>query len=141
MRVLCPPVGGSGKMIEFKTHPNKSRISRIGRFMMGPWPEGLLREEASSVILAVTVKPASKRNRVEAIDVWRGRLQVAIRKPPVKGEANEKVIALLAEKFSIASENIEIITGHRSRQKSVRLVQTKLSKIEPILEELLADKS
>ena len=109
--------------------------------MMGPWPEGFLREEASSVILAVTVKPASKRNRVEGIDVWRGRLQVAIRTPPVKGEANENVTALLAEKFSISPENIEIISGHRSRQKSVRLCQTNLSEIEPILEVFLAEKS
>ena len=109
--------------------------------MMGPWPEELLLEEASSVILAVTVKPASKRNRVEGIDVWRGRLQVAIRTPPVKGEANEKVTTLLAEKFSVSPENIEIISGHRSRQKSVRLCQTNLSEIEPILEAFLAEKS
>ena len=78
---------------------------------------------------------------MEGIDVWRGRLQVAIRTPPVKGEANENVTALLAEKFSISPENIEIISGHRSRQKSVRLCQTNLSEIEPILEAFLAEKS
>jgi uncharacterized protein YggU (UPF0235/DUF167 family) len=56
---------------------------------MGDWPDGLLRVESDAVILAVAVQPASKRIGIEGIDVWRGRLQIAVTKgPPMKQSVN-----------------------------------------------------
>ena len=78
---------------------------------MGDWPEGLLREEADAVILAVAVQPAAKRVGIEGIDVWRGRLQVAVQALPQKGAANEAVCELLSEAFGIPLVFIEIIAG------------------------------
>jgi len=101
---------------------------------MGDWPDGLLREDADAVVLAVAVQPASKRIGIEGIDVWRGRLQIAVKAIPQKGAANEAVCELLSEKFGIPLVFVEIISGHRSRQKSVKLRQVSISDIESQLE-------
>ena len=101
---------------------------------MGDWPDGLLREDADAVILAVAVQPAAKRLGIQGIDLWRGRLQVAVKAQPQKGAANEAVCELLSEAFGIPLVFVEIIAGHRSRQKSVRLREVTLSEIASHLE-------
>tara|TARA_B110000438_G_C15813584_1_gene650857 strand:- start:3253 stop:3573 length:321 start_codon:yes stop_codon:yes gene_type:complete len=101
---------------------------------MGDWPAGLLREELDAVILAVAVQPGSKRISIEGIDVWRGRLQIAVKAIPQKGAANEAVCELLSETFGIPLVFVDIIAGHRSRQKSVKLRQVSRSDIELHLE-------
>lgn len=101
---------------------------------MEDWPEGLLREGEDSVILAITVQPASKRAVIAGIDIWRGRLQVAVKAQPQKGAANEAVCELLSEAFDTPLVFVDIIAGHRSRQKSVRFRETTLSAIESHLE-------
>ena len=101
---------------------------------MEDWPEGLLREGEDGVILAITVQPASKRAVIAGIDIWRGRLQVAVKAQPQKGAANEAVCELLSEAFDTPLVFVDIIAGHRSRQKSVRFRETTLSAIESHLE-------
>ena len=101
---------------------------------MGDWPDGLLREDADAVILAVAVQPAAKRLGIQGIDLWRGRLQVAVKAQPQKGAANEAVCELLSEAFGIPLVFVEIIAGRRSRQKFVRLREVTLSAIESQLE-------
>ena len=101
---------------------------------MGDWPEGLLREEENGVILAVTVQPSAKHVGIAGNDDWRGRLQVAVKTQPRKGAANEATRELLSEAFDIPLVLIEIISGHRSRQKSVRFRESTLASIESHLE-------
>ncbi len=101
---------------------------------MGDWPVGLLREDTEGIILAVTIQPASKRIGIEGIDVWRGRLQIAVKAIPQKGAANEAVCELLAETFGVPLVFVDIISGHRSRQKLVKLRQVSKSDIESCLE-------
>jgi len=91
------------------------------------------------VILAISVQPAAKRSGIEGIDVWRGRLQVAVKSVPLKGAANEEVCELISELFGIPRALIEIIAGHRSRQKSVKLSNINLSDIESYLEVFCAE--
>lgn len=101
---------------------------------MGDLPEGLLREDGEDALLAIAVQPGAKRATVGDIDVWRVRLQVAVRAPPVKGAANEAVCELLAEAFGVPLALVEIDGGHRSRQKSVRLRETSVERIRTLLE-------
>jgi len=101
---------------------------------MGDWPEGLLREDENGVILAITVQPSAKHVGIAGIDDWRGRLQVAVKTQPRKGAANEATRELLSEAFDIPLVLIEIISGHRSRQKSVCFRDSTISSIESHLE-------
>jgi len=107
--------------------------------MMGDWPDGLLREDGDGVILAVTVQPASKHVGIAGIDNWRGRLQVSVKAQPQKGAANKAVCELLSEAFDTPLVFIDIIAGHRSRQKSVHFRETTLSAIELHLEDFHAE--
>ena len=101
---------------------------------MGDWPDGLLREDENGVILAITVQPSAKHVGITGIDDWRGRLQIAVAAQPRKGAANEATCELLSEAFDIPLILIEIISGHRSRQKSVCFRDTNISSIESHLE-------
>ena len=101
---------------------------------MGDWPKGLLREDENGVILAVSVQPGAKRVRIEGIDIWRNRLHVAVKPPPQKGIANEAVRELLSSAFEIPIGQIEIISGTRSRHKSIRFSDSTLAEIQSLLE-------
>ena len=63
------------------------------------------------------VHPRSSRNRVMGFreDV----LHVRVTAPPVGGEANRAVIALLAESLAVPKSLIRIVRGHTSRDKSL----------------------
>lgn len=62
------------------------------------------------------------RSRREGVDVERdGRLVVRTTAAPVGGSANARVIELLAEHFGVRRRQVEIISGHRARVKTVRI--------------------
>ena len=107
--------------------------------MMRDWPDGLLREDEDGVILAVTVQPAAKHVGIAGIDNWRGRLQVAVKAQPQKGAANEAVCELLSEAFDTPLVSVNIVAGHRSRQKLILFRDVNLSTIESHLGAFLVE--
>ena len=60
--------------------------------------------------------------------------EIAVKTQPRKGAANEATRELLSEAFDIPLVLIEIISGHRSRQKSVRFREVTIASIESHLE-------
>lgn len=68
----------------------------------------------------VTVKPGSKKGPLVEGD-GQGGLTVYVRERPVEGKANEAVIELLAEHFDVPKSHLEILRGHASRFKVVRI--------------------
>ena len=67
--------------------------------------------------LWVTVKPRAKRE-----SVLRGaddELLVSVRVPAIGGEANRRLIELLAEFFHTAKSKVQILRGQRSRKKLI----------------------
>jgi uncharacterized protein (TIGR00251 family) len=78
-------------------------------------------DEWSRTIL-VRVVPRSRR---EAVDPERGgRVVVRTAAAPVDGSANDRVVELLAEHFCVRRRQVEIVSGHRSRSKTVRITGT-----------------
>ncbi|MCD6454604.1 MAG: DUF167 domain-containing protein [Candidatus Aminicenantes bacterium] len=64
--------------------------------------------------IRVKVHPRAKKEKViEGEDLW----EIWVNEPPEGGKANKRVIELLAKKLGISKSRIEIITGHKSRQK------------------------
>jgi len=139
MSVVCPPVGGVTRIV-FSTSeqamPSRSVIT--ADVSMGEWPEGLLREDGEAVIIAVAVQPAAKRVGIEGIDVWRARLQVAVKALPQKGAANEAVCELLAEALEVPLIFVDIVAGQKARQKSVRFRDVDIATLESRLEVIVA---
>ena len=67
----------------------------------------------------VTAKPNSKTTNIEKIDET--HFIVSVKEPPVQGRANSAVIKALAEHFSTAQSNIQLISGFSSKQKTFEI--------------------
>ncbi|MEK6683132.1 MAG: DUF167 domain-containing protein [Nitrospirota bacterium] len=78
-----------------------------------------LHEDASGVVLKVSVQPRSSRE--EPAGFYNGALKLKLTAPPSEGAANEACLALLARLFRIPKSRLRILRGHRSRQKWVRI--------------------
>jgi len=72
------------------------------------------------VIIKVKVKPNSKKEGVERKD---GYFIVRVNKPPIDGKANERVIELLAKYFKVSKSKVNIIKGHKGKEKIIEIVQ------------------
>ncbi len=67
----------------------------------------------------VHVVPRSRRD--EIVGLHGEALKVRLAAPPVEGKANEALQAYLAKRLGIAPSAVEILSGHASRQKRVRV--------------------
>ena len=67
----------------------------------------------------VTVKPQARREEVK--NIADGEYSVSVRAPAREGRANESVIELLAEYFSIPKSAVKIIRGQTARRKLVEI--------------------
>ena len=84
----------------------------------------------SGLILNVRVIPRAARSQ------FAGKrdhaLLVRLNAPPVDGAANAELIELLAEALGIPRRNIEIVSGHRSRTKRVRITGVTSADVEKL---------
>jgi uncharacterized protein (TIGR00251 family) len=78
----------------------------------------------------VLVQPRASREKVGPLHD--GRLRVSVTSPPVDGEANAAVIALIARTLGVARSAVEVIAGASSRRKTVRVSGVARSVIEEL---------
>jgi uncharacterized protein (TIGR00251 family) len=68
--------------------------------------------------LSLRVKPNAKKEEV----VFEGNeLSVKVGAPPSEGKANERVIMLLSDFFSVPKSRVKIIKGETSKHKLVEI--------------------
>lgn len=87
-----------------------------------PEPPGLppfLTALADGVLLAVKVQPRASRNEIAG--VLGGELRIKVTAPPVDAAANEAVLRLLGETLPWPRNRIELLRGHTSRHKVLKL--------------------
>jgi len=70
--------------------------------------------------IQVKVKPSSK---TEAIGQEGDSFIVQVKEPPKEGKANQAVVRLLAEHFSVPKSQVRILSGFRSRNKVIEVVE------------------
>ena len=75
-----------------------------------------LRETKEGTLLLIHVQPKAKKNTVEGVDEWRGRLRVKIKAPPVEGKANKEVVNFFSKLFGA---EVEIVRGETGREKDL----------------------
>ncbi|OGK96716.1 MAG: hypothetical protein A3I14_18645 [Candidatus Rokubacteria bacterium RIFCSPLOWO2_02_FULL_73_56] len=74
---------------------------------------------AEGALLAVRVQPRAARAEVTG---WQaGVLRLRVTAPPVEGEANRAVEALLARALGVAPSSVRVVRGARGRDKLVRI--------------------
>ncbi len=71
------------------------------------------------MILTVHVKPGAKQDRIERID--EDTFKVHTRARAEKGRANQAMIDILSQELGIKKTDIEIVRGHTTRIKQVKI--------------------
>jgi uncharacterized protein (TIGR00251 family) len=80
---------------------------------------GFLRIESDGLLLSVKLQPRAARNEIgQALG---NELRVKVTAPPVDSAANEALLRLLAKVLNCAPGRIELVRGHTSRHKLIRL--------------------
>jgi uncharacterized protein (TIGR00251 family) len=69
----------------------------------------------------ITVKPQAKKSEVKKLS--EGEYAVSVTAPAREGKANEAVIELLADYFSVPKSSIRILRGQTARRKLVDIKQ------------------
>jgi len=87
------------------------------------------------VIFRVKVQAGAARN--EIVGVQGDALKVKISAPPVKGKANRALVDLLAEQLGVNRSEVEIIGGHTSKIKKIKVIGEAI-KIEKNLQRFLS---
>lgn len=74
---------------------------------------------APALRLAVKVVPGARRERI--VGPHGGALKVMIAQPPEKGAANRALCRLLADSLAVPARQVQVISGHSSPWKTVRI--------------------
>lgn len=72
-----------------------------------------------SAELRVRVTPRAGRDAL--VPDGQGGWQVLVRRPPVDGEANDAVVAVVARALGVPPSSVSLASGHRSRHKTLCL--------------------
>ncbi|MFZ0827312.1 MAG: DUF167 domain-containing protein [Verrucomicrobiia bacterium] len=78
-----------------------------------------LRVQANGVLLSVKLQPRAAANEICA--PLGNELKIKVTAPPVDAAANAALLELLAVWLDCARGRVELIRGHKSRHKVVRL--------------------
>ena len=90
------------------------------------------REGICKTIIQVKVVPRSSRNII--ISEEKGVFKIKLTAPPVEGKANTALKQLLSKRLGLPKGNVEIISGERSRVKSVRINGLSFKDVSNLLE-------
>jgi uncharacterized protein (TIGR00251 family) len=78
-----------------------------------------LRDGQDGVSFAVRVQPRARRNAIAG--KLGDALKIALTAPPVDDRANEACIEFIADVFGLPRSSVAILSGHRSRNKVIRV--------------------
>ena len=80
---------------------------------------GFLRVEAGDALLSVKLQPRASAN--EVVGPLGAELRIKVKAPPVDAAANEALVELLAGWLDCGRGRVELVRGHKSRHKVVKL--------------------
>ncbi len=83
--------------------------------------------EGAETILRVRVQPRASRNA--AVLESDGRIRVALTAPPVEGAANSALTVFVADALGISKRAVTLISGAKSRDKTIRIEGVALAEI------------
>jgi len=80
---------------------------------------GFLTVQPDGVSLAIKLQPRASANEIG--EPLGAELRVKVGAPPVDAAANDALIRLLAQRFDCARSRVELLRGHTSRHKIIKL--------------------
>lgn len=94
-----------------------------------------IRETSEGVTFQVRVIPGASKNEVAGIQD--GALKVRLTAPPVEGKANRACVEFLAGLLGVRRSALAIISGEKSRKKTVSVTGLARGELEERLKGLL----
>ena len=76
-------------------------------------------EKSGALIFTVRVVPRASQSAI--VGELDGALKVRIASPPVDGAANAELVKVLAKGFKVSKSEVEILAGHASKTKQVKI--------------------
>jgi uncharacterized protein (TIGR00251 family) len=84
----------------------------------------------------IKVRVLPKSSRTEIIGIEGDTYKVKLTAPPVEGKANKALIELLAGRLRIGKGRVDIVSGNRSRLKTVRIHGLSSEEVTSLMEDL-----
>jgi uncharacterized protein (TIGR00251 family) len=81
----------------------------------------MLRYTETDGAITFDVRVVPRASRSEIVGDHDGALRVRIAAPPVEGAANEELMRTLARALGVPTRAVEIVSGHASKTKRVRV--------------------
>ena len=78
-----------------------------------------IKEYPEGIDFKVYVQPKSSRNAFSGL--FQDALKINLTAPPVDGAANKMCMVFIAKYFNVSKSLVEIISGHSSRNKVIRI--------------------
>jgi uncharacterized protein (TIGR00251 family) len=78
-----------------------------------------LRVQPDGVLLSIKLQPRASANEIG--EPSGNELRIKVKAPPVDAAANEALVRLLAERLDCPRNQVQLIRGHTSRHKIVKL--------------------
>ena len=99
-------------------HGRKSSLSQPGEASSSDVP-AFIRVQPDGVLLAIKLQPRASKD--EICEPLGDELRVKVTAPPVDSAANEALLRLLAETLDCPRSRVELVRGHTSRHKAVKI--------------------
>jgi len=91
------------------------------------------------ILIDIEVHPESKRVGITGFNQWRNRLSVSVSAQTKDGKANRALIHVLSKIFDLEKSSIEIVSGHTSRMKKVKIMKRNSEQIIHSILEIIGD--
>lgn len=89
-------------------------------------------QKDNALVFTVCVVPRASKS--EIVGEHYRALKVRIASPPVDGAANAELIKLLAKTFGVSKSAVEIIGGHTSKNKQIKIANITAENFRTILQ-------
>jgi len=97
-----------------------------------------LQQTKHGVEIKVHIQPRASKN--EIIGTYGGRLKITLTSPPVEDAANKKLAEFLADLLGIKKSAVALVSGTKSRRKTLRIDGVSVEEVKRALEKVLSDK-
>ncbi len=84
----------------------------------------------ATLIFKVLVVPRASRS--EIVGEHMGAIKVRVAAAPVDGAANEELTRILARALNVSRREVQVISGHTSRQKQVQVTNVQPQTLEAL---------
>lgn len=96
-----------------------------------------IQERDGHVTLRVRVQPKASQNAIRVDET--GRLRVSLTAPPVEGAANKALREFIAKELGIPKSAASLVSGEKSREKTLRVEGVARSAVEAKLKRWIGD--